>query len=358
MSCIGYFISLNPDSLPCKRVIKIAACWVFVQWTEMTQCVANCRCSDHGIVRSPRQLLARCPGVLGASKFSPERESSLLQITFTVVCASNLKALVCPFSRYNLSTLGIHSRELPWKTQKQCQNCPSLFLGVREPVSLALPWCGEQDSPQLPHHIVGWLLTFRDFCKGGGLRHIDTGFVPGPATRTVRQEGGGWRVSPATGMLMALRRHVWYHPLTRHCSLPPTANQVTSMPTAPNGPFWDSLTVPCRLGWNGGQKAPWESPQHFTAAFSVVKHHQKAEGCFPPLVVAQLFSCVWLFETPWTAEYQTPLSFTISQNLLKLMSIELVMPSNHLIPCHLLLLLPSIFPSIRVFSSESAVYTK
>ena len=58
--------------------------------------------------------------------------------------------------------------------------------------------------------------------------------------------------------------------------------------------------------------------------------------------------------TPWTAARPASLSFTVSQSLLKLMSIELVMPSNHLILCHPLLLLPSIFPSIRVFSSELA----
>ena len=61
------------------------------------------------------------------------------------------------------------------------------------------------------------------------------------------------------------------------------------------------------------------------------------------------------FATPWTAVCQASLSFTISQNLLKLMCIESVMPSNHLILCHPLLLLPSVFPSIRVFSSESAL---
>ena len=58
------------------------------------------------------------------------------------------------------------------------------------------------------------------------------------------------------------------------------------------------------------------------------------------------------FASPWTAECQASLSFTISWSLLKLMSIESVMPSNHLILCHRLLLLPSIFPSIRVFSNE------
>ena len=67
----------------------------------------------------------------------------------------------------------------------------------------------------------------------------------------------------------------------------------------------------------------------------------------------QLFSHVQLFATPWDAACQASLSITNSQSMLKLMSIELVMPSNHLILCHPLLLLPSIFPSIRVFSNES-----
>ena len=62
--------------------------------------------------------------------------------------------------------------------------------------------------------------------------------------------------------------------------------------------------------------------------------------------------------TPWTAAHQTSLSITSSQNLLKLMSIELVMPSNHLICCCLLLLLPSIFPRIRVFSNESVPHIR
>ena len=73
-------------------------------------------------------------------------------------------------------------------------------------------------------------------------------------------------------------------------------------------------------------------------------------------VVVQLLRCVWLLVTLWTVVRQASLSFTISQSLLKLMSIELVMPSNHLIPCLPLLLLNSIFPSIRVFFSESAVH--
>ena len=69
----------------------------------------------------------------------------------------------------------------------------------------------------------------------------------------------------------------------------------------------------------------------------------------------QLLSCVRLFVTPWTAARQAPLSITSSWSSTKPMFIKLVMPSNHLILCHPLLLLPSIFPSIRIFSNELAV---
>ena len=73
------------------------------------------------------------------------------------------------------------------------------------------------------------------------------------------------------------------------------------------------------------------------------------------VVAVQSLSPVWLFATLWTATCQASLSFTISQSLLKLMFLESVMPSNHLILCYPLLLLPSVFPSTRVFSSESAL---
>ena len=69
----------------------------------------------------------------------------------------------------------------------------------------------------------------------------------------------------------------------------------------------------------------------------------------------QSLSSVRPFVTPWTAACQASLSFTISWSLHRLMSIELVMPSNHLVLCHNLLLLPSVFPSITVFSNESAL---
>ena len=71
---------------------------------------------------------------------------------------------------------------------------------------------------------------------------------------------------------------------------------------------------------------------------------------------AQLLSHVRLFVIPWTAARQASLFITNSQSLAKLMSIEVVMPSNHLILCHPLLLLPSIFPNIRVFSNDSSLH--
>ena len=75
-------------------------------------------------------------------------------------------------------------------------------------------------------------------------------------------------------------------------------------------------------------------------------------------VVVQSLSCVQLFATPWTAAQQVSLSFTVAQSLLKFISIESVMPSNHLILCFPLLLLPSIFPSIKVFSNELAIHNR
>ena len=75
-------------------------------------------------------------------------------------------------------------------------------------------------------------------------------------------------------------------------------------------------------------------------------------------VVVQSLSGVWLFATPWTSAHQASQSFTISWSLLKLMSIELVMPLNHLILCHSLLLLPSTFPNMRVFFNQLALHIR
>ena len=76
------------------------------------------------------------------------------------------------------------------------------------------------------------------------------------------------------------------------------------------------------------------------------------------IIIVQLLSPVWLFVTSWTAARQASLSLTISLSLFKLMSIEWVMPCNYLILCLPLLLLPSVFPSIRVFSNKSALHIR
>ena len=76
------------------------------------------------------------------------------------------------------------------------------------------------------------------------------------------------------------------------------------------------------------------------------------------IFVVPSLSCVQVFATPWTAARQASMSFTISWSLLKLMSTESVMPSNHLVLCWPLLLLPSIFPSIRVLSNELALHIR
>ena len=82
--------------------------------------------------------------------------------------------------------------------------------------------------------------------------------------------------------------------------------------------------------------------------------HLKINEMVKTVFFFQWISCVWLFVSPWTAACQTPVSSTTSWSLLKFLSIELVMLSNHLIVYGPVLLLPSIFPSIGVFSNESA----
>ena len=104
-------------------------------------------------------------------------------------------------------------------------------------------------------------------------------------------------------------------------------------------------------GWGGvGGRSKWE--------LYVCIHRADSLYCTTETnttVSVQSFSRVRLFETPWTAACQASLSITNSQSLLKLMSIEWVMPSNHLILCRRLVILPSIFPSIRVLSNESVL---
>ena len=102
-------------------------------------------------------------------------------------------------------------------------------------------------------------------------------------------------------------------------------------------------------------KLVWKKYEFHTSSSKNIKREIFPKSFYEAIVIAvQSFSHVRLFATPQTAVLQTSLSFTISRSLLKLMSIESDMPFNHLILCHPLLLLPSIFPSIGVFSSESA----
>ena len=120
--------------------------------------------------------------------------------------------------------------------------------------------------------------------------------------------------------------------------------------------FWRECQV---VFWNTGipfivSRSVWEIlfPYAFTKSyFWVFKSLQFWWVCQS----VQPLSCVRLFVTPWAAAHQASLSINNSQSLLKLMSIELVMPSNQVILCHPVLLLHSIFPSIRVFSNESAL---
>ena len=90
--------------------------------------------------------------------------------------------------------------------------------------------------------------------------------------------------------------------------------------------------------------------------FRITHINPMASSIFFLFSLVQLLSCVELFAIPWTAAQQASLSITNSWSLLKLKSIKSVMPSNHLILCHPLLLLPSIFPNIRVFSNRSVLH--
>ena len=118
------------------------------------------------------------------------------------------------------------------------------------------------------------------------------------------------------------------------------------------------LIVPGNLNWTNWTLKWWEGFNSMTGKRSfALLLGIKQEACWPIAVVSSVQSLnrVQLFVTPWTAARQTSLSIANSWSLPKPMSIESVMPSNHLILCRPLLLLPSIFPSIRVFLNESAL---
>ena len=118
---------------------------------------------------------------------------------------------------------------------------------------------------------------------------------------------------------------------------------------------WRSLT----MGWKKWQPTPVFFPEKSNGEkslwvqSSVVTKRPTWLSDWAWALVTQLLSCAWLFVTPWTTPFQVLLLSTLSQTLLKFMSIESVMPTNHLIFCFSILLLPSIFPSIRFFYNES-----
>ena len=123
---------------------------------------------------------------------------------------------------------------------------------------------------------------------------------------------------------------------------------------------WDMRTVGCST-WNLFPWSGMEPGPHALGAGNL-SHWITREVLYQFISVqfssGQLLSCVRLFATPWIAACQASLSITNSWSSLKLMSIELVMPSSYLILCHPLILLPSIPPSIRVFSSESTLHMR
>ena len=134
------------------------------------------------------------------------------------------------------------------------------------------------------------------------------------------------------------------------------------MPSASPGARWPVWSYPGSRFLRSQFKAPSPRPYPHLKCLSNVDLFFSQYDLSPDIeysslcyTVIQLLSRVRLFVTPWTAAHQASLSIPVSWSLCKLMSIESVMPSDQLILCHPLLLLPPIFPSIRVFSSKSAL---
>ena len=134
--------------------------------------------------------------------------------------------------------------------------------------------------------------------------------------------------------------------------LPPPGTTAPSCLDA-NAHSWHTVCKSCRKHPSSTKDHEGLAPGSSALAQSVQLLSQFSHLVSSVAQSVQSLSHVWVFATPWTAAHQASLSITNSWSLLKLMSIESVMPSNHLILCHSLLLPPSIFPSIRVFSNES-----
>ena len=127
--------------------------------------------------------------------------------------------------------------------------------------------------------------------------------------------------------------------------------------TLSSRPFWFAQTYTLLMGLRAQASSVFSSPSTSSQQRLLLPPQNSRRGCGQDAGGdgVQSLNHVWLFANPWTAARQASLSFTISWSLLKLMSIEWMMPSNNLILCCPLLLLPSVFPSIRVFPNESAL---
>ena len=144
-----------------------------------------------------------------------------------------------------------------------------------------------------------------------------------------------------TTLTLLYKHHHHQSPELFHCRYPGSNNSLLGLKRGA-----------CPIYWRMFSSIPGLHPLDASGIPPLVSHDN--QKC-PSVSSFQWLSCVRLFATPWTAARQASLSITNSRSLLKLMSIELVMPSSHLIVCHPLLLLPSLFPSIRVFSNESSL---
>ena len=120
---------------------------------------------------------------------------------------------------------------------------------------------------------------------------------------------------------------------------------------------WDSKKVKDQ-SYRNKLPGPLKTSHHNIRNSASMEYHHVPSSILTHSVQFSSFSCIQLPVTPWTAAHQASLSITDSQSLLRLMSIELVRASNHLILCHPLLLSLSIFPSLRVFSSESVLHIR
>ena len=217
------------------------------------------------------------------------------------------------------------------------------------PICCYKPWENAPFRSPAMSGILNWHLSYSAL---GPPLHLSYGHVPAGCSQMVLSRGRGsyfWRVT-GLGLPSSLAK--------------PSSNCAESeiLPT------WSYSHVPSPS--QVLETSLGSSPLSFTNVFPIhlccflekLNQHKwyQEHGCQISKLKYRLccflsLSCVWLFMTPWTATYHASLSFTISQSFLKFMSIESVMPSNHLILCRLLLLLPSIFPSIRVFPNKSAL---